>query len=264
MSKKQCIIYANCQGSLGLKPLLESHQEFNDTYNVKYISNFESKDNPTEDCDLFIYQNTKWLTKLPENCIHISFPYIYDDGTFPVHHGTGGFRVIEELIQQGLDPVKLYDEGKIDFKLKERKQKSLEILKDKEKSCTIKISDFLESEQGSRVPLFFTHNHPTVFVTVELTNRILAHIGMSELHPMTKCVGWLGGFHLDATGFCHYPGNKHKCIELNSMLTLDSYSLQNQKRIFNFQKGVYEDFYVVDNRCIREKIIEYIKRNESS
>ena len=256
---KRCVIIANCQGDLGVIPLLKFHPDFSNKYNIEYYCNYKDENYSLDGCDLLIYQPTKKVLTPPETCKCISFPYLYDDGTFPVHHGTGGFDIIKKIIEQGLDPIKLYDEGNLDFQLKERKQKSLEILKKREHLCTIKISDFLESPEGLRVPLFFTHNHPTMF----LVNRILNHLGMDVLHPSLKNIGWLGGTHLDATGFCHFPDNKNKCIELNSMLSLDKYSMHSQKRIFNFQKGMYEDFYIVDNDIIRDKISKYIKDENS-
>lgn len=255
---KKCIMYTNCQGNIGIKPLLESHPEFSSTYKISHFSNYEKEPIPDTECDLYIFQHNKTPQDHIKYTKAISFPYLYDDGTFPVHHGTGGFKIIDELLEKGLDPVKMYDNGEIDFKLDERKKKSLEILKEKEQRCTIKISDFLESAQGSRVPLFFTHNHPTMFVTVELTNRLLAHLGMNEMHPMIKCIGWLGGTHLDATGFCHYPGNKEKSTSMKSILPLDKYSERNQKKIFNFQTNQWEDFYIMDDNIVRGKITDYL------
>ena len=256
--KQRCVVYANCQGDLGVIPLLRSHPEFSKTYDIEYYSNYKDEEFSLEGCDLLIYQPTKTFEPPPE-IKKISFPYLYDDGTFPVHYGTGGFSVIDELLEQGQDPVKLYDEGKIFFNLKERKKRSLEILKERESQCTIKISDFLESPQGQRVPLFFTHNHPTMFLTLELVNRILWHLGMDEMRPETKNIGWLGGCHLDMTGFCHFPGDKALSTLNKSILPLDSYSVCNQRRIFNFQTGTHEDFYIVDNDHVREKIVQYIK-----
>ena len=252
---KKCVVYSNCQGNLGICPILQQIPEFSQQYFIEHFPNYEKREyfNVPKDCELLIYQPTKWFTP-PNDIKKVAFPYIYDDGTFPVHHGTGGFKVIDELIEKNEDVLKLYDEGKINFKLNERKKRSLEILKEKEKICEIKISDYLEYNQ--KRPLFFSHNHPTMFVITELVSRILEHLNMAPL--ASPPIGWLGGVHLDQTGFCHFPIDKKKSTQMKSILPLDNYSNQNQKKIFNFQKHCWEDFYIVDNNIVRKKIEDYI------
>ena len=252
---KKCVFYSNCQGNLGICPILQQVPEFTQQYFIEHYSNYENKEDlkVPSDCELLIYQPTRWFT-IPEGVKTISFPYLYDDGTFPVHHGTGGFKIIDELLEKGENVLNLYDEKKINFNLIERKKRSLEILKEKENFCDIKISDFLEGTH--RHPLFFTHNHPTMYVTMEVVNRILQVLEMAPIsHPP---IGWLGGLHLDQTGFCHHPSDKEKSTQMKSILPLDSYSQQNQKKIYNFQKQCWEDFYIVDNNLVREKIQDYI------
>ena len=137
---KRCVIYANCQGCLGVCRLLQSLPVFTSIYSLEYEHNYINKEYKVpEDCKLLIYQPVSWFTP-PPDVLSISFPYIYDDGTFPVHGGTGGFKIIDDLLEQGKNVLEMYDNGEIDFKLAERKKKSLEILKEKEKLCTIMLS----------------------------------------------------------------------------------------------------------------------------
>ena len=229
-----CILYTNCVGSLGLKPIFNTHPSIK---SIIYYHNYIEDEYPTDEelinCDLFIFQYSskesidKYTSKLPVHCKQISFPYIYDDGTFSIHYGTGGFTVIDKLLKKGHSKdeiLTMYDDNLIDFELPERRKKSIEILKKKEICCTIKISDFIESNRDK--PLFFTHNHPTIILTIELCNRICAYLNIKPFEIHTP--GWLYGCHLDMTGFCHFPGNKLESTLKKSMLHIDKYSLQNQ------------------------------------
>lgn len=253
--KKRCLIYSNCQGEISVKKLLEYHPEFSSQYNIDFLHNYNNEKiyKKPDNVDLIIYQPVKWFEK--PSCNYCAFPYIYDDGTFNVHHGTGGFKIIDDLISEGKDVLDMYDKGIIDFKLDERKQKSLEILKNKETECNIKISDFLE--HNSHLPLFFTHNHPTMHVMVEVTNRILTHLKMERLYDGSK-IGWGGNYHIDLTGMCHFPGDKEKSTLQKSILPLDKYSSKNQKKIFNYYTNEYEDFYIKNDLIVRGKILEHI------
>lgn len=255
---EKCVLYANCQGGLGIRRLLESLKSFTELYFIEDVLNYTNRDYQVPpDCKLLIYQPVSWFTP-PPGVTALSFPYVYDDGTFPVHFGTGGFKIVDQLLDEGKDVLGMYDLGEIDFKLSERKKRSLEILKEKEKVCTIKISDYLEYNQNR--PLFFTHNHPTMFVFCELVNRILEHLKLPPVHWPPIC--WLGGLHLDHVGICQYPYSKELSTEKRSMLPLDSYSLKNQKTIFNASTGQWEDFYIVDNFMVRKMIEDYISSRQ--
>lgn len=258
------ILYANCQGGIGLLPFFKNIWPTTKFYH-NYAENEIPPDEELHECELFVYQHSKFsediLKKLKPECKIVSFPYLYDDGTFCVHNGTGGFAIIDKLLEEGKDVLKMFDEGTIDFDLDNRRQRSIKILKSKEEKCTIKISDYIEKNRN--VPLFFTHNHPTMFLILELINRIFKHleIGLVE----TDIIGWNMGTHIDQFGFCHFPMSKQKSIEAGSMLNLDKYSRKRQVKCFHGSSGDLEDFYIVDDTITRLRIANYIekKKNES-
>lgn len=262
---KNCILYTNCVGSLGIKPLFQSIPNFGP---IKYFCNYSDDDHPSDEelstCDLFIFQYSskepveKYLEKLPPHCKKISFPYIYDDGTFTVHNGTGGFSAIDKLVQKGYSSdeiLHMYDSNVIDFEFAERRQKSIENLKEREEKCTTKIADFIESNRDK--PLFFTHNHPTMIVTVELCNRILEQI--CDFKFENNVYGWVYGTHLDLTGFCHYPYSKLESTLKHSISNLDRYSLCNQVKCIHYIEKNIEDFYIYDDQLTRVAIMKYLQ-----
>ena len=259
------ILYANCQGGIGLLPFFRSIWP-----NVKFYHNYAENEIPPDEelheCELFVYQHSKFsvdiVKKLKPECTIVSFPYLYDDGTFSVHNGTGGFAIIDKLLEEGKDVLKMFDEGTIDFDLDNRRQISIEILKRKEETCTIKISDYIEKNRN--VPLFFTHNHPTMFLVLELINRIFKHLGVGVID--TDIIGWNMGTHLDQFGFCHFSMSKEKSIKAGSMLNLDKYSAKRQTKCFHGSSGDLENFYIVDDATTRLRIANYIqkKNNESA
>ena len=263
------IIYTNCQGGVGLFPYFKSIWP-----DTKYYTNYKCPseiipDDEIEKCDIFIYQPTKIasevIRKLKPNCKLVSFPYIYDDGTFSIHYGTCGFAVIDKLLEEGKDVLKMFDEGTIGFDLDNRRKKSIEILKRKEEECTIKISDYIENNR--HVPLFFIQSHPTMFISLELLKRILKQLEIDhDIVEDQSCIGWNTGFlHLDQFGFCSYPYSKEQSIKSKSILHLDSYSLKRQTKCLH-SSGEIEDFYIVSDDLTRLRISEYIqkKKDESS
>jgi len=259
---KNCILYTNCVGSLGIKPLFESIG-----CRIKHYHNYIENEYPTDEelatCDLFIFQYSskepieKYTSKLSPNCKQVSFPYIYDDGTFSIHMGTGGFSIIDKLVQKGHSSdeiLKMYDDNSINFELSDRRLKSIEILQEREKHCTIKISDFIKLNRDK--PLFFTHNHPTMILTIELCNRICTQLNLN--HFQNNNYGWLYGLHLDMTGFCHFPYNKRESTLKRSMLNLDKYSICNQVKCVHNNPNNIEDFYILSDELTRKSIINYL------
>jgi hypothetical protein len=176
-----------------------------------------------------------------------------------VHNGTGGFKIIDKLLEEGEDVLKMFDKGTIDFDLDNRRKRSIEILKRKEEKCTITISDYIEKMR--HVPLFFTHNHPTMFLILEVVNRIFKYLGVSLID--TDIIGWNIGTHLDQFGFCHFPMSKEKSIETGSMLNLDTYSLKRQVKCFHGSSGDLENFYIVSDHVTRLRIANYIQKKNN-
>jgi hypothetical protein len=259
------ILYANCQGGIGLLPFFRGVWP-NTKFYHNYIENEIPPDEELYECELFVYQHSKFsediVKKLKPECTIVSFPYLYDDGTFSVHNGTSGFVIIDNLLDEGKDVLKMFDEGTIDFDLDNRRKRSIEILKRKEEMCTITISDYIEKMR--HVPLFFNHNHPTMFLVLELINRIFRHLGLGVIE--SDIIGWNIGTHLDQFGFCKFPMSKEKSIEDGSMMNLDKYSRKRQVKCFHGYSGDLENFYIVDDAITRLRIANYIqkKKDESS
>lgn len=171
-------------------------------------------------CDIFIYQpiNQKGyggfntidegiFQYLKKGVIKISFPYIYNnslwdlkkiltrDNQSAIWKLNGGIKtriweinnkeVIENIIEKNPDIslnklIEMYKTNKIDFKYKERYEKSLNILKEKEKDCDVKVSDYIE-ENIYKKRLFFTFNHPCNSVIIHCVNQILNLLGVKKV-----------------------------------------------------------------------------------
>lgn len=170
-------------------------------------------------CDIFIYQplnqenygefntNDEGIFKyLKKSVIKISFPYIYNNSLWDlkkilirdkqsvIWKVNGGVditrweinnkEVIENIIEKNPDIslnelIEMYKTNKIDFKYKERYDKSLKILKEKEKDCDVKVSDYIE-ENIYKKRLFFTFNHPCNSVIIHCVNQILNLLGVKK------------------------------------------------------------------------------------
>ena len=81
-----------------------------------------------------------------------------------------GTDTIIQLYEEGYSKneiIQMRADGKIDFKLKEKFTKSLNIMRDREKTLDIKIVDFIELNYKEN-QLFLSHNHPTNIVLLNL------------------------------------------------------------------------------------------------
>jgi len=158
--------------------------------------------------DIFIYQEMprKWgkystdesldnniLTNLKNTCIKISIPYVYCDWLWSVvkvlvRDSTTNFDNINsnteleckyinidyiETLKKTYkleEIIKLYDNNKLDFDYEKRKLNSINILKKKEETCMVKISDFI-LKNYKKNELFFTHNHPSYIINYVFPDR---------------------------------------------------------------------------------------------
>src|ERR1035437_7102126 len=212
--KKLCVFYGNCQVIYNIKDMLNNSVEFSEKYrSVSYVnhdrdqitklSNIDIED--LKKCDVFIYQplsishgvfsteNIK--TYLKSDCILISFPYVYNSALYSVFWEEASPRwTINTLINCGWknimisiinnesigDIIKSYDDGKIDFYFDDRMKVCLDSLREKERNCSIKVADFIESNFKNK-RLFIIQNHLTYFFNRWISNRILEILGMSTL-----------------------------------------------------------------------------------
>jgi hypothetical protein len=86
---------------------------------------------------------------------------------------------ITDLKKQGYslnDILKMYSNNQINFNFKKRFDKCIKILREKEKECDIKVSNFIIKNYKKR-ELFLTSNHPTSCIFIHCVNQILPMIG---------------------------------------------------------------------------------------
>ena len=202
------VFYSNCQCS-GIKFFL--NKTIKCTFS--HIENFSlirhKKQIPIETlkkADVLIYQpihkkhgiystdssvKNNILTHLSNNCKKISFPYIYNSslwilippaiidgfvGDYPDIHKYINREPIIKLKKEGLtlnEVLTKYRNGEIDFDYENRFKKSIEILREKEEICDVKVSQFIK-DNISKKRLFFTQNHPTTCVFIHCANQILS------------------------------------------------------------------------------------------
>ncbi len=213
---KNLVFYTNCQGGIGIKKVLETKFSFK---SIRYIETFSliwnKKDIPTKilnEADIFIYQpldekygkystqniENNILSYLKENCIKISFPYIYFACLFPLFYANqaaeidGGSSydnnkivnkdVIINLkkIYNNDEVLKLYDDMKIDFEFEKNYFETINRIRNKEKYCTIKITHLFSLENLKKKKLMNTNNHPTNFVLEYISNEILEVLNLPK------------------------------------------------------------------------------------
>jgi hypothetical protein len=208
-----------------LKLVVPSNYNFTVIRNYQLILNNDCIPiNILNNTDVFIYQEmgSKWgiystcdsvdnniLSHLPNKCKKIIIPYVYAswqwaiiDGlerdqtmhfnqinkTFDTRYNYLNKEIIQNLKKEyNLEQIfHLYDEGKIDFKYKERFENELSILRQKENNSHIKVCDFI-IENYKKQQLFTTQNHPTnpvfkhmVYQILELINFIPPYNKMSD------------------------------------------------------------------------------------
>ena len=192
--------------------------------NIQEIDNFR---NLLTNTSIFIYQEMpkKWgiystdlsvenniLNYLPSNSIKIIIPYVFGDwywgiGRSLLRDQTFEFNKIDnetetkikycgkDIIldmkynkQYNLDTIlKLYDDNELDFKYEERMEKSINILKSKEQTCDIVVSEYI-LKYYKKQQLFIMPNHPSHYILKEMTKQILEklNIDYSQFDNLTE------------------------------------------------------------------------------
>ena len=115
-SKENVCIYMNCQGN-GIKYFLDKLNLFNITHLENYKFIYEKRDIPInllKNTKIFIYQpikskngiystdnniNGSIVSFLPESCIKISIPYIYNSALWCLYCDTGKYYGEGEIIK---------------------------------------------------------------------------------------------------------------------------------------------------------------------
>ena len=206
------VYYSNCQHS-GIEYFLKKSINDGVVYHLENYSlikkQMEIPINIIKRADIFIYQpidkahgiystdvnvENNIMSYLSPECKTISFPYIYNsslwilvppaniDGFIGNYSDIDKYinrEPIEKLKSQGysLDTVlQMYSNGMIDFDYEDRFNKSIEILRGKELSCDVKVSEFIKTNV-KKYKLFLTQNHPTTCVFVHCANQVLSILG---------------------------------------------------------------------------------------
>lgn len=225
-------IFANCQGFI-MKDLIPSTYKVDVRHNYYYITKDVIDDdifNLLHTCDYFIYQplssiypvyNTDNLKlHLKTTCKCISFPYIYNDAFTPLYKSikrdiaiNGEYdmnnvdsyvygnseSIIELKKSMSLDKIiEYYRSNKIDFRYKERFEKTINILIEKEKDTDVKVSQFI-IDNYKKCNLFKYHNsthdivccnHPSNTLIMYYVNEIFKIIGIDPIDlPKNELIG---------------------------------------------------------------------------
>ncbi|NGX54106.1 MAG: hypothetical protein K1000chlam4_00829 [Chlamydiae bacterium] len=227
---KKCLVYANCQGD-ALAHWLNKNSLFSSEYVIDKISNYEHifdqkkiPKNLFRRADLCIYQpignshgiyaTSNLLRLLKPSCKTISFPYIYNDGLWPIYKN--GDKIVNqepivELIQQGcslLEIMTKFISRNINFKLKERFENSLNELRKREQETDLKGAQYiLDNYQHKK--LFLTCNHPATNLIIHYMNQVLKQLNLPMMQNSEQ-------FHPNDAGLpgC-YPSSPYGRKELN-------------------------------------------------
>jgi len=200
MSKKNCIIFGNCQGA-ALRTFLEL-SNFYDIYDVHYYANWELLSNnkmciPTQhlkEADLVIYQPlsdvhdcystnknnpNSFFTLLKDTCKTVSFPRVHNNAIFPIfrkrQNGSEIYGRFTNQVSSVEELVYLYDNNLIDYDFAKRMDENYTVSQRKEADCDVKIIDFI-MKNIHKQKLFLTQDHPTSFVFNEITRQICDHL----------------------------------------------------------------------------------------
>jgi hypothetical protein len=208
-------IYSNCQG-LGIKFYLEKKLNANYYIIENYIYFNNTKLLPIdilEKADILIFQftnashgicstdtnsNENIFNYTKKDCIKIGIPSIFQSSFWPVIPGFGSCRDGHSVIKELKDKYNLheiytlYDENKIDFKLKERfincENHTKEIEEYYIKNTYLKIipvTNFIR-QNYKNYKLFFTHCHPTSYIFIHISNEIIKIINKELLLNITN------------------------------------------------------------------------------
>lgn len=189
-------VYANCQGQ-AFKTFLP---QLKDGLAIRHVENWlalsgeipvDSFLSDLREADVLIYQPIgeqhgflstsdkvdSLIGAVRPDCQLISFPYIYNDGLWPMLEEGGKVlngSVVDPLLEAGAGEEEIfaaYDEDRLDFRFAERLENTVRILADREAETDVRVADFI-SNQFRRQELFLTQNHPTTPTIVEMINQV--------------------------------------------------------------------------------------------
>jgi hypothetical protein len=201
MSRKLCIIHANCQGD-PLRKLLMLHPQFGQEFEIVKYTNYLREDIPDtrlQQCSLFLYQplGEKWddhasaalLARVNPAAVTAAIPNMLFKGYWPFWTNKSpiefGDIFLDRLVDMGLEKKEiLYICMHTDIAAKHDLaglfEDSVCREREKEQGCVVHtvdlILDLFRSEK-----LFNTINHPNRRLVLHVTEGILAHLGFAPL-----------------------------------------------------------------------------------
>jgi hypothetical protein len=258
-------VYANCQGAAILEILRRAVCVPMTTrfyVNFRWINaNLPVPERELRETEVFIYQpldnhghcnSDYWISHLPERCIKVSFPYLYFLGYHPDYTVDPlNIKTIGEGRPFGLFPyassrlMELIRESQLSAEdilqasrgeeflssnfIAEQTLESLRILRQKERTTTIKIADFIEQHFCS-VRLFHTVNHPANVIFEVLLSQMLKHLPMPS--SLTPASATAGRELLDSTTVPIFP-----CVAKHFSMSFEDRPVANAERLS------YEEYY---------------------
>lgn len=219
------ILYGNCQAD-ALRIVLRQQIPEKD---MTCIQNYHmiAKKSPVDkevlrNTDVFIYQpihskhgkystdvtvDENMLSHLPDHCLKISFPYIYNSGLWPLIAPRGcdwfekdfcdtksnnlddahpknwiNMNVITDLKKSGAtldDVLDLYKNKKIDWKFESRFQGNIDEMLRREQTCDLSVGEFIKTNIKKQ-KVMVTHNHPTAVVFKHMADQVLNKLNIDN------------------------------------------------------------------------------------
>ena len=186
------------------------------TKEIEYLVHWHGKE---------ILQKSSWAkldvliyNPIPEQCKKIEVTNAAFKGYMPQHteriYKNGGFFVwgdkyLNELLEKDdiseddyevLESVDYLSADEVNAYF----EKSIKRMKMYERQCTVKIADYIECNGKDRI-LYYSVTHPETEVMIELTNRILAELGIEGADISTKIDVSDGMYDLHSHGEAVYP-----------------------------------------------------------
>ncbi|UZP67174.1 WcbI family polysaccharide biosynthesis putative acetyltransferase [Desulfovibrio mangrovi] len=201
MSRKLCLIHANCQGD-PLRKLLMLHPQFGQEFEVVKYTNYLRESIPDEQlrsCSLFLYQplGEKWddhasdalLARVNPDAVNLAIPNMLFKGYWPFWTNRSpiefGDAFLDKLVGMGLEKkeilyICLHTDIAAKHDLAAMFEKSILHEIEKEKGCVVGTVD-LVLERFRTEKLYNTINHPNRRLILHVTAGILSHLGYAPL-----------------------------------------------------------------------------------
>lgn len=247
MSKSKILFIGNCQNT-GIIHFLLKSKEFSEKFEIKQYANWMLIENQCEvpmadiqSADVFVYQPLRpvhgcYSTDptvegsigyyVSDNCLTISYPYIFSSAMWPIvqagqnQNRWFGGEVIDNLVlEKGLKKDEIFElflNNQIDWDYKNRFQKSVDILKNKESITDIKLSDFIIKNYQKNL-LFLIPQHPTSLVFLYVANLILEKLNIEQLSQ--DVVEGINDTNIEDSTYnlpsCMFPLHKSSIIDYN-------------------------------------------------